>query len=167
MSNNKDSWIKKNWLKLYFVFIILILVISSAGNVWDFVSYARGEKTDAIVTESVNKRVKSGARKQTSYKVTKIKIRYSVSGTEYNPEIKLQGWYKLKEGESLKVSYDPENPENVIIPQKMYEGIKFEILWGIFVGVQLIFVIKHGRKKHDIPNKQSSDELLTNQAKIS
>ena len=157
-NNNKNSWIKKNWLKLYFAFIILIFIIGCAGNIWDFVSYAKGEKTDAIVTELVNKRVKSGARKQTSYKVTKIKIRYSVNGTEYNPEIKLQGWYKLRKGDSLKVSYDPENPEKVIIPQKIYQGLKFEILWGLFVGVQLVLVVKHRRGSRVETIKKNKEE---------
>ena len=144
-----EKWLKRNWLKLYFAFIILILIMLSIGAVWNFISYAKGEKTEAVVTEVINKRVSSGARKQTSYKVTKVKIRYSADGTEYDREIKLQGWYKLREGDSLKISYDPEDPEKVIIPQKLHELLKYDILWGLFVGVQLGLVIKYGRKKND------------------
>ncbi len=143
----KGNWIKRNWLKLYFVFIILILIMLSVGSVLDFISYSTGEKADAVVTEVINKREKRGARGQTSEKVTKVKIRYSIDGTEYSQEIKLQGWYKLRTGDSLKVSCDPENPEKVIIPQRLYQGIKFDILWGLFVGIQLGLVIKFRRKK--------------------
>lgn len=98
--------------------------MQSIEAVWNFISYAKGEKTEAVVTEVINKRVSSGARKQTSYKVTKVKIRYSADGIEYNREIKLQGWYKLREGDSLKISYDTEDPEKVIIPQKLHELLK-------------------------------------------
>ena len=47
------------------------------------------------------------------------------------------------------ISYDPEDPEKVIIPQKLHELLKYDILWGLFVGVQLGLVIKYGRKKND------------------
>lgn len=142
MSNSEDSWIKRNSLKLYSFFIILILIIACTRSVFDFVSYTTGEKTEATVTEVKNKRIKSGARHQTSYKATKIKVHYKINGAEYDQEINLQGWYKIKKGDNLKVSYTPENPENVIIPQKLYQGLKFEILWGIFVGVQLVLFYK-------------------------
>ncbi len=120
MNNSKDSWIKKNWLKLYFAFIILILIISSVGNVLDLAFYIKREKTEATVLEVVNRRIKSGARNQTSYKVTKENIRYNIDGTEYNQEIKLQGRYNLRKGDTLRVAYNPKNPEKVIIPQKLY-----------------------------------------------
>jgi hypothetical protein len=28
------------------------------------------------------------------------------------------------------ISYDPEDPEKVIIPQKLHELLKYDILWG-------------------------------------
>lgn len=70
MNKSEDSWIKRNALKLYSAFIILILILLCASNVWDFVSYNTGEKTEATVTEVVQERVKSGARKTSSYKAT-------------------------------------------------------------------------------------------------
>jgi hypothetical protein len=147
MNKSEDSWIKRNALKLYSAFIILILILLCASNVWDFVSYNTGEKTEATVTEVVQKSVKSGARKTSSYKATIVNIKYSVNGTEYAKKIKLQGWYKLKEGDSLKVSYSPKNPEKVIIPQRLYQGLRFDILWGIFVGVQLVIFYKMKKKR--------------------
>ena len=166
MNNSKDSWIKKNWLKLYFAFIILILIISSVGNVLDFAFYIKREKTEATVLEVVNKRIKSGARNQTSYKVTKVNIRYNIDGIEYNQEIKLQGRYNLRKGDTLRVAYNPKNPEMVIIPQKLYQGLRFEVLWGIFVAVQLVLVIKYGRKNTNMHDMHNSNEKLTNQANI-
>jgi|GEM_PF-2623407 len=57
MSNSEDSWIKRNSLKLYSFFIILILIIACTRSVFDFVSYTTGEKTEATVTEVINKRI--------------------------------------------------------------------------------------------------------------
>ncbi|MBO6115295.1 MAG: DUF3592 domain-containing protein [Lachnospiraceae bacterium] len=155
MDEKNNSWIKKNWIKLYLAFIILIFIIGIVGTVWDFVSYANGEKTEATVTEVVNKRKKSGARKQTSYKVTKVKIRYKVDENEYNRKIELKGWYKLKKGDNLKVSYDPKNPNKVIIPQRLKQDLKYDILLGLFAGAQLVIVIKYGKNN----KKQKRDEV--------
>lgn len=80
-------------------------------------------------------------------KLLLVNIKYSVNGAEYEKKIKLQGWYKLKEGDSLNVSYSPKNPEKVIIPQRLYQGLRFDILWGIFVGVQLVIFYKMKKKR--------------------
>ena len=129
----------------------------------DFAFYIKRDKTEATVLEVVSKRIKSGARNQTSYKVTKVNIRYNIDGTEYNQEIKLRGRYNLRKGDTLRVAYNPKNPEKVIIPQKLYQGLRFEFFWGIFVAVQLVLVIKYGRKN---TNMHNSNEKLTNQANI-
>ena len=129
MNKSEDSWIKRNVLKLYSAFIIIILILLCASNVWDFVSYSTGEKTEATVTEVVQERVKSGARKTSSYKATIVNIKYSVNGKKKKKKI------------------SPKNPEKVIIPQRLYQGLRFDILWGIFVGVQLVIFYKMKKKR--------------------
>ena len=135
------------WVKWYLVFIIILAVLVSFGAVWHVVSYASGEKTEAVVLESVNKRIKTGARRQTSSKITKVKISYTVDGEKYNEEIQIQGWYRLKEGETVKASYNPKHPDKALIPQQLYSDIKGDIFWGLFVGLQLAVVIYAGKHK--------------------
>ena len=92
----KKNWFLRNdnWVKIYLAIMILVTVIISILAVKEIVDYVSGVKTDAVVIDVVNKRIKSGARKQSSYKATDLKLRYDVDGTEYNEELHLQGWYK-------------------------------------------------------------------------
>ena len=138
---------KDGWVKIYLVVMAVITIVISFITIYDIVAYSSGEKGEAIVTEAVNKRVKAGARGQTSNKKTKVKIRYSVDGTEYNEEIDFQGWYKFTEGESIKISYNPDNPKKVYIPQMIYRDIKGDVLWGIFVGLQVGLFVSYERKR--------------------
>ena len=76
----KKNWFLRNdnWVKIYLAIMILVTVIISILAVKEIVDYVSGVKTDAVVIDVVNKRIKSGARKQSSYKATDLKLRYDV-----------------------------------------------------------------------------------------
>jgi hypothetical protein len=149
MEKQKNWFLRNdNWVKVYLTIMIIITVIISILAVKEIVDYTSGVKTDAVVTDVVNKRIKSGARKQSSYKATDLKLRYDVDGTEYNEELHLQGWYRYRKMETTEISYDPKNPENVLLLAKIYKDLEGDALWGLFVGLQAgLFIHKKKRKE--------------------
>lgn len=143
---NQDNWFKRNLVRLYLGFVILILLIICIGTLCDTFYYLTGEKTEATVLGVSNYRVKTGSRHQTSSKATKIKIRYNVNGEEFEKEIKLTGWYKPEKGNNIKVSYNPKNPEKVYLFRGIYQKFIFSLLWGAFVGLQIKLLGNADRK---------------------
>ena len=152
-----ESGKKINWVKVYIVVMVMLAIIVGAGTVLKVVNYVSGEKSEAVVTDVVQKSVKSGARKQTSYKVTKLKLKYEVDETEYNEEIKIQGRPKYQEGETVQISYDPEKPEKVMVPAGIYTDIKGAVLWILFVGLQVIIFTKAKKTKQTIKEITSEE----------
>ena len=131
--------------------MIIITVIISILAVKEIVDYVSGVKTDAVVTDVVNKRIKYGARKQSSYKATDLRLRYDVDGTEYNEEMHLQGWYRYRKMETTEISYDPKNPENVLLLDKIYKDLQGDALWGLFVGLQAgLFIYTKKKRKERV-----------------
>ena len=63
---NQDNWFKRNLVRLYLGFVILILLIICIGTLCDTFYYLTGEKTEATVLGVSNYRVKTGSRHQTS-----------------------------------------------------------------------------------------------------
>ena len=150
MEKQKDLFLRNdNWVKIYLAVMIMITVIISILAVKEIVDYVSGVKTDAVVTDVVNKRIKSGARKQSSYKPTDLKLRYDVDGTEYNEELHLQGWYRYRKMETTEISYDPKNPENVLLLDKIYKDLQGDALWGLFVGLQAVLFIYTKKKRKE------------------
>lgn len=144
----KKNWFLRNdnWVKIYLAIMILVTVIISILAVKEIVDYVSGVKTDAVVIDVVNKRIKSGARKQSSYKATDLKLRYDVDGTEYNEELHIQGWYRYRKMETTEIAYDPKNPEEIMLLDKVYKDLEGDALWGLFVGLQAGLFI-HAKKK--------------------
>ena len=152
MEKQKNRFLRNdNWVKIYLAVMIMITVIISILAVKEIVDYVSGVKTDAVVTDVVNKRIKSGARKQSSYKATDLRLRYDVDGTEYNEEMHLQGWYRYRKMETTEISYDPKNPENVLLLDKIYKDLQGDALWGLFVGLQAgLFIYTKKKRKERV-----------------
>ena len=152
MEKQKNRFLRNNnWVKIYLAVMIIITVIISILAVKEIVDYVSGVKTDAVVTDVVNKRIKSGARKQSSYKATDLRLRYDVDGTEYNEEMHLQGWYRYRKMETTEISYDPKNPENVLLLDKIYKDMQGDALWGLFVGLQAgLFIYTKKKRKERV-----------------
>ena len=149
-----ESKKKINWVKVYIVVMIMLAIIVGAGTALRVVKYVSGEKSEAIVTDVVKKSVKSGARKQTSYKVTKLKLKYEVDETEYNEEIKIQGRPRYQEGETVQISYNPEKPEKVMVPAEIYTDIKGCVLWILFVGLQVVIFARASKTKNEVTSEE-------------
>ncbi len=133
--------------KIYMVFCYILTAIILFGVILFTVEYAIGEKTEGTVIEAANTRAGGAGKHSSKHNVTKVKLKYSVDGTEYENEVKFDGKWKYEKGDKIKISYSHDNPKKIHIIGEMVTMYKVSFFWTAFMILQA--VVYHRCKKND------------------
>ena len=135
------------FLKLYFLFFGILSAVLLGLFIKECVNYARGTKTLAVVTEVHHKRIKTGSRHQTSSNQTNLVIQYQAGAELVESMVVLRGNKKFSEGDMIRISYLSGKPDKQVSVPVMKQDTVFMVLYGIFMMVQIMLVIKVRKKK--------------------
>ena len=148
-------------IKTYFLVFILIAAGNLLATVYTAVRYSTGVQTKAVVTEVQHKKVRkkhvrSGS---TSSNITKISFRYYVNDKEYNKTVKLSGKKHVKEGDEIRVAYNPRKPEKVYLVKQIISGIEATIFWIVITVIQIIIYKKLSSNKSKPVDDEKESQL--------
>ena len=148
-------------IKTYFLVFILIAAGNLLATVYTAVRYSTGVQTKAVVTEVQQKKIRYKKTKggSTSSNITKISFRYYVNDKEYDKTVKLSGKKHVKEGDEIKVAYNPQKPEKVYLVKQIVSGVEATSFWIIITVIQMIIYKKLTSNKTNPVNAGKESQL--------
>jgi Protein of unknown function (DUF3592). len=126
---------------ILFILLIVLIVFFAA----DCMDYSKGTKTEATVTEVIHKRVKNGNGKNSS-KRTILHISYYADNEKYETTVDLSGNKRYSENDTITISYDPDEPENICAKNRLFQEMRTMIYYSIFFVIMVSLLIRSKRK---------------------
>ena len=133
--------------KIYLVCCAILTIIVLGGVILFTVEYVRGDKVEGTVVEAVNSRAGGSGKHSSKHNVTKVKLKYSVDGTDYDTEVKFNGKWKYEKGDKIEISYVHDNPQKIHIIGEMVTLYKLSFFWTAFMILQTVVYIRCQKSK--------------------
>lgn len=152
---------KRNFVDIYFLIFILIVMAYLASFIYSSVKYAAGIKTVATVTDAEHKTVRKHHTKGGSSKsnVTYITYEYTDGNERYENTLEISGKKHIEKGDEIKIAYAANDHKKAYLFDQIIWHI-VPTLFFMFITVAQVFLYKKFcRPKPDGP-KETDEKVM-------
>ena len=151
---------KRNFVDIYFLIFILIVMAYLASFIYSSVKYAAGIKTVATVTDAEHKTVRKHHTKGGSSKsnVTYITYEYTDGKDRYENTVKISGKKHIEKGDEIKIAYAANDHKKAYLFDQIIWHIMPMLFFICITIIQLLLYKRFRKFKPDGPNE--TDEVI-------
>lgn len=140
-----DKIKSKTALFICYLILLVLLIVLIVFFAADCMDYSKGIKTQATVTQVIQKRVKKGSGKNSS-KHTILHINYYADNEKYETTIDLSGSKQYSQNDKITISYDPERPEDICAQNRLFQEMRSLIYYSVFFIIMIVLLINSKRR---------------------
>ncbi|MBP5744874.1 MAG: DUF3592 domain-containing protein [Lachnospiraceae bacterium] len=151
---------KRNFVDIYFLIFILIVMAYLASFIYSSVKYAAGIKTVATVTDAEHKTVRKHHTKGGSSKsnLTYITYEYTDGNERYENTLEISGKKHIEKGDEIKIAYATGDHKKAYLFDQIIWHIMPMLFFICITIIQLLLYKRFRKIKPDGPYE--TDEVI-------